>query len=77
MRIETNKPTVPLYVAKIKGSDLLERDMFWYLYDYDGEVFLDIGSYGEVLDNTYIATMKEWNKLGINKTNADFEEVGE
>ncbi len=75
MRIETNKPTVPLYVAKIKGTDLIDRDMFWYVYVYRGEVFIDIGSYGEVLDNTYSLTIKEWNELGVNETNADFEEV--
>lgn len=73
MGIEITKGS--LYVAKIKGSDLLEQDRFWHLYDYHGEIFLDIGSYGEVLDNIYIATIKEWNKLGINDTNADFEEA--
>lgn len=75
MKIEITK--VPLYVAKIKGTDLIDRDMFWYVYVYCGEVFIDIGSYGEVLDNTYSLTIKEWNELGINDSNADFEEVGE
>lgn len=73
MGIEITKGS--LYVAKIKGSDLLEQDMFWYVYVYHGEVFLDIGSYGEVLDNIYSLTIKEWSKLGVDKTNADFEEV--
>lgn len=75
MRIETNKPTVPLYVAKIKGTDLIDRVMFWYVYVYRGEAFIDIGSYGEVLDNTYSLTIKEWNELGVNDDNADFERV--
>lgn len=75
MGIEITKGS--LYVAKIKGSDLLEQDMLWYVYVYHGEVFLDIGSYGEVLDNTYSLTIKEWNELGLNGSNADFEEVGE
>ena len=75
MGIDTNKPTVTLYVAKIKGHDLLGRDIFWYTYVYDGEVFLDIGSYGEVLDNMYSLTMQEWNKLGVNNSNAYFEKI--
>lgn len=75
MKIEITK--VSLYVAKIKGSDLLDQDLFWHLYDYHGETFLDIGSYGEVLDNTYLMTIKEWNGLGVNSLNADFEKVEE
>lgn len=75
--MENGITKVPIYVAKIKGSDLLDREMFWYTYVYDGEVFLDVGSYGEVLDNMYTSTIKEWNKLGINEINADFEKVEE
>lgn len=68
---------LPLYVAKVKGSYLLDKERFWYLYNYHGEVLLDMGSYGEALDNTYLMPMEEWNDLGINDSNADFEKVEE
>lgn len=67
----------PLYYAKIKGYDLLEYDMYWYVYSYQDTSILDIASYGEVLDNIYIMSKDEWSELGVNNTNADFEKVEE
>ncbi len=69
------------YYAKIKGWELTEDECaFWnyrvlitnitpsrlYTGDKEQEDFFDITK----------MTIEEWNKVGINDTNADFEEVG-
>ena len=64
------------YYAKVKGSNLVCNDSIYWSYKQGSKRFT-------LLDNTSssafkkIFTMPEWNKLGINKSNADFEEVEE
>lgn len=64
----------PLYYAKIKGWDYLAPSQcFWsYIPEY-GEYI--VGSKVHSSFHLTELTMKEWNELGINDTNADFEKV--
>ena len=70
------------YYALIKGHELLEGKgdwvvpMYWYLDTTNGNMF--ISDRITVLDNYLIeASKSEWNKLGINNSNADFVKVEE
>lgn len=67
----------PLYYAIVKGGELLSVDKYWNLWVENGT--LEIGSnkiHPDVIDEYMLkATKEEWNRLGINDTNADFEEV--
>lgn len=64
----------PLYYAKIKGWDYLAPSQcFWsYIPEY-GEYI--VGSKVHSSFHLTELTMEEWNELGINDTNADFEKV--
>ena len=68
----------PLYYAKVKGWELIHNKWggaYWNLQDD----VLHIDEYRdfEYMDDFYKnkMTKEEWNKVGINDTNADFEEV--
>lgn len=71
----------PLYHALIKGNELVADKgdwtrKYWNLDTTNGDVFPSnqLSSYG-----TYLIEMSksEWNKLGINDSNADFVKVDE
>ena len=64
----------PLYYAKIKGWDYLAPSQcFWsYIPEY-GEYI--VGSKVHSSFHLTELTMEQWNELGINDTNADFEKV--
>lgn len=66
----------PLYYAKIKGWELIRHDFnkpYWTLEIDD----LFISFNGDIDNDEYHTrmTIEQWNKIGINDTNADFEEV--
>jgi len=76
MTNETNKEQ--LYYAKIKGWELIsagDAEEYWSynIYEQGFEIGLQSGS-GYLLTRL---TKEEWNKSGINDTNADFEKVEE
>lgn len=65
-----------LYYAKIKGWDLIKREIdevYWNLAD--GDLF--VSDNGELVTGEHHTklTKQQWNELGINDTNADFEKV--
>lgn len=63
--------------AKIKGWELVTNAnrIYWNRSDYCNSVF--VNDISEPEGFTIKLTKSEWNKLGINDTNADFEEVEE
>ena len=68
----------PLYYARVKGCELIRHDFnkpYWTLEVDD----LFISFNGDIDNDEYHTRMtkEEWNKLGINDTNADFEVVSE
>lgn len=71
----------PLYYALAKGHELIKgkggwEPKYWNLNTTDGSIF--IGDQATI-DDKYLIKMskEEWNKLGINDSNADFIEIGE
>ena len=63
----------PLYYAKIKGWEILGGGFKWVYLENSKELII-----GDVIfpdDETEAMTKEEWNKVGINDTNADFEVV--
>ena len=62
----------PLYHALIKGHELVhDYDIYWNCDKYDNDVF--VSRLHPPLDNfTTELSKEEWNKLGINDSNADF-----
>ena len=71
----------PLYHALIKGHELVDfKDAwacnYWNLSVLDGRVFPSDKSSKDGLFSTKM-TKSEWNKLGINDSNADFVKVGD
>lgn len=71
----------PLYYAKIKGWELAtSKSTFWnYRYIVERPILskLYVGGKESVDSFKTKMTIEDWNKVGINDTNADFEEVGE
>ena len=67
----------PLYHALIKGHDVSSSDDVYWNYDkYDNDVF--VSRLYPSHDNFLTEMSKEdWNKRGINDSNADFVEVEE
>ena len=65
----------PLYYALIKGHDVSNSDDVYWNYDkYDNDVF--VSRLYPSHDNFLTEMSKsDWNKLGINDSNADFVEV--
>ncbi|MFL8888669.1 hypothetical protein [Helcococcus kunzii] len=64
----------PKFYARYKGSINLYQDYNYYNYLAWKGVCV-ISDKGEVFDSIIQMTKPEWNELGINDTNADFEEV--
>ena len=63
----------PHYCAKIKGWEILDGNYNWVYLKNSKEFML-----GEVTfhgDGIGVMRKEEWNDMGINDTNADFEEV--
>ena len=69
-RIET-----PLYCALIKGHELVgSYDIYWNYDKFDNSVL--VGGLYPLYDNfTTEMSKREWIKIGINDSNADFVEV--
>ena len=65
----------PLYYAKIKGWEILGGDFKWVYLENSKELIIGDVTFPD--DETEAMTKEEWNKLGINDTNADFEVVSE
>lgn len=61
----------PLYYAKIKGWELIPSDYYYFGLDDNHNL--------EIKDacDAYEFTKTEWAELGINDSNADFQEVEE
>lgn len=64
----------PLYYAKIKGWEVSRGNIYWSLIVQDKSVFPQDKSNSRIHKTKL--TKNAWNELGINDTNADFEEVG-
>lgn len=71
--IEYHKEELKFY-ARYKGSINLYQDYNYYNYLAWKGVCV-ISDKGEVFDSIIQMTKSEWSELGINDTNADFEEV--
>ena len=64
----------PLYYAKIKGWEHVGTSSYYFGYDEDNDS-LEVTYLESNYRFAFSLTKKHWNKLGINDTNADFEEV--
>lgn len=66
----------PLYRALVKGHELIDSaKSYWYFNKAVEGVFIS-NSYNKYHTLLWEMTKEEWNKLGINDTNADFIEIG-
>ena len=63
----------PLYYAKIKGWELSKGNIYWNANVREKSLFIQGKSQVGIFKTKL--TKYEWNELGINDTNADFEEV--
>ena len=61
----------PKYYAKINGWELLGNDICYFYQSSDKYIYLTSEKYAGRL------TKEEWAELGINDSNADFEELEE
>lgn len=69
-----NKKT--LYYAKVKGWEKFSSSDYFWNYDTDNNEYIianNLHSHGFLTQ----LTKEDWNKLGINDSNADFEKVEE
>lgn len=67
-----------LYYAKIKGwnNDNLSLPVYWIYITYEiGDSRLGVTCFVDSNSSDHVKTKTEWQSLGINDTNADFEEV--
>ena len=80
----------PVYYAKIKGHELVETESvldddtgndisefhrnIYFVLQRNGELVIDMKDSG-LSGAKHFMTMTQWNDLGINETNADFEEM--
>ena len=64
----------PLYYAKIKGWEHVGTSSYYFGYDEDNDS-LEVTYLNCNYRFAFSLTKEHWNKLGINDTNADFEEV--
>ena len=64
----------PLYYAKIKGWEHIGTSSYYFGYDEDNDS-LEVTYLESNYRFAFSLTKKHWNRLGINDTNADFEEV--
>lgn len=79
----------PVYYAKIKGHELVETETvldddtgndvsefhrnIYFVLQRNGELIIDMKDSG-LSGAKHFMTMSQWNDLGVNETNADFEE---
>ena len=63
----------PLYYAKIKGWEVLGERSHWIYLKNLKKFIIGVSSVSSM--EIDVMTKEEWNELGINDTNADFEEV--
>ena len=63
----------PLYYAKIKGWEILGKRSHWIYLKNLKEFTIGTSSASHM--EIDVMTNEEWNRLGINETNADFEEA--
>lgn len=63
-----------LHYAKAKGWEKLSPSNCFWNYDTDNDKYFIANKLHSTVFMTKM-TKEEWNKLGINKHNADFEEV--
>ncbi|PMC80459.1 hypothetical protein CJ191_01235 [Aerococcus viridans] len=61
----------PLYYAKIKGWELSKGNIYWNANVREKSLFIQGKSQVGIFKTKL--TKYEWNELGINDTNADFE----
>ena len=61
----------PLYYAKIKGWEHVGTSSYYFGYDEDNDS-LEVTYLESNYRFAFSLTKKQWNKLGINDTNADF-----
>lgn len=64
----------PLYYAKIKGWEHVGTSSYYFGYDEDNDI-LEVTYLESNYRFAFSLTKTQWNKLGINDTNADFERV--
>ena len=64
----------PLYYAKIKGWEHIGTSSYYFGYDEDNDS-LEVTYLESNYRFAFSLTNEHWNKLGINATNADFEEI--
>ena len=64
----------PLYYAKIKGWEHVGTSSYYFGYDEDNDS-LEVTYLESNYRFAFSLTKKHWNRLGIDDTNADFEEV--
>lgn len=68
----------PFYYARVKGweNKYLNGPFYWnHITFAGGENKISIADYAHEGSDIYAKTKEDWNKVGINDTNADFEEV--
>lgn len=63
----------PLYYAKIKGWEVSRGNIYWSVIVQYKSVFPQDKSHAGIHKNKL--TKEEWNELGINDINADFEKA--
>ena len=64
----------PLYYAKIKGWEHIGTSTYYFGYDEDNDS-LEVMYLESNYRFAFSLTKEHWSKLGINATNADFEEA--
>ena len=66
----------PLYYAKIKAWEHVGTSSYYFGYDEDNDS-LEVTYLESNYHFAFSLTKTQWNKIGINDTNADFEVVSE
>lgn len=69
LRLRQAKKVEPKYYAKIKGWELVGNDICYFYKASDKKIYLTTARHAKHLTRT------EWNELGIDDSNADFEEI--
>lgn len=64
----------PRYYAKIKGWEHVGASIYYFGYDED-KGSLEVTYLKSDYRFAFSLTKEQWNEIGINDTNADFEEV--
>lgn len=64
----------PFYYAKIKGWEHVGTSSYFFGYDEENDS-LEITYFDSNYRFAFLLTKEHWNKLGIDDSNADFEEA--